>query len=180
MTESVYALKPQFSNREGYLAWRNTWKLVYRHIGDDIRRRKTALREAQRRGENTAKMQRNLVWQRADARKLMTLLEEARLLRDRIKAMKKQMEEQHALFPIVLETNRCDVHYNKIHNTFSWMPMWVVKAQGRSYYCDHIDAQMGFSTRELDSGSTRGMLRFRHCRVSINGENVATLEKTMG
>jgi hypothetical protein len=170
---SVYALKPQFTDREGYKAWRKTWKTVYQHISADIRRRKLEVKAAQRSGDPTK--QKALAYQRADARKLMTLLGEAKVLRDRIRAMHAQMREQTALFPLAVEARTVDVHYNVVSNTFPFMPRWTVKANGKSYYCPHIDAQMGFSTRELEEGSTRGMLRFRGVALTITEGGVAEL-----
>ncbi len=172
---SVYALKPNFSNKEGYIAWRNTWKLVYAHISSDIRRRKNEIKNAQRAGEDTSKAQRNLVLQRADARKLMTILEEAKLLRDRILGMHEQLREQRAQFPLTLEARVVDFSYNRVHNEFSFMPRWLIKANGKSFYVDHIDAQIGFSTRELTDSKTKGMLRFRNVSMTIDADGTAKL-----
>lgn len=173
---SVYALKPNFSNKEGYLSWRNTWKIVYLHISADIRRRKLELKTAQRAGEDTAKLQRSLALQRADARKLMSILEEAKLLRDRILAMKVQMDEQRALLPMTIEARVADFHFNKAHIAFpEILPRWMIKANGKTLYIDHLDSQVGFSTRELDEGSTLGMIRFRNVSMTIDESGTAHL-----
>ena len=176
MTDSVYALKPNFSNKEGYLAWRNTWKLVYRHISSDIRRRKNDLKVAQRVGGDTAKLQKSLMLQRADARKLMTLLEEAKLLRDRLFAMRSQMAEFRASLPITISARLADFSFNKGHIQFpEILPRWMVKANGQTMYIDHLDSQIGFSTRELDEGSTLGMIRFRNVSITIDVDGIAHL-----
>ncbi len=172
---SVHALKPTFNDRDSYKAWRASWKTVYSYISADIRRRKLDLKAAQRSGADTSKMQKSLHLQRRDATKMMTLLSEAKLRRDRIVGMHRQLAEQNALFPMTIEAKIVDVHYNKISNEFTFMPMWTVKTQGKSFYVNHIDAQMGFSTRELEAGSTRGMLRFRNVSLTIDETGTAIL-----
>jgi hypothetical protein len=172
---SVHALKPTFNDRDSYKAWRNSWKTVYSYISSDIRRRKLDLKAQQRAGADTAKLQKSLLLQRADATKMMTLLNEAKLRRDRILAMKKSMEEQVASFPITFEARVADFHFNKISLEFPFMPRWMLKANGKSYYVAHMNAQMGFDTRELEAGSTLGMLRFRQCSITLDADNVATL-----
>ncbi len=172
---SVHALKPTFNDRETYKNWRKTWNTVYQYISVDIRRRKLELKASQRSGADTAKLQRSLHLQSRDATKMLTLLGEARERMARITAMKRQMEEQRASFPLTLEARVVDFHFNKITLEFGFMPRWVLKANGKSFYIDHIDAQMGFSTRELEQGSTLGMLRFRNCHITIDESGTATL-----
>lgn len=171
---SINSLKPTFTNREGYLAWRNTWKIVYKDMSAEIRRRKHAVKSAQRAGDESApKMQKELALFRSDARKMMTILNEAKLRRDRILTMRQQIKEQG--FPMTIAASIVDVHYNKVHNEFAWMPCWTVKAKGKSFYVDHIDAQVPWSTRELTDGSTKGMLRFRRCILNIDEKACASL-----
>ena len=172
---SVHALKPTFNDRDSYKAWRASWNTVYSYISADIRRRKIELKAAQRSGADTAKMQKSLILQRADATKMMTLLGEAKLRRDRIAAMRKSIEDQIAMFPITFDARVADFHFNKISLEFPFMPRWMLKANGKSYYIAHMNAQMGFDTRELETGSTLGMLRFRQCSITIDKDNVATL-----
>lgn len=177
---SVHALKPTFTDRQTYLAWRTSWKTVYSHISNEIRRRKIEVKNAQRvwyKASDTevAKMQRNLVLQRGDARKMMTLLGEAKLRKEKIAAMRKSIADQVATFPLTITTKVADFHFNKISVEMSFMPKWVLRANGKTYYIEHLDAQMGFSTRELESGSTLGMLRFRNCSITIDETNTATI-----
>lgn len=173
---SVHALKPNFTDRETYLAWRASWKTVYSYISHEIRRRKLEVKAAQRSGDSKApRMQANLILQRADAHKMLTLLDEAKLRRDRIAEMRKSIADQVASFPLTIEARVADFHFNKVAVEFSFMPKWVMKANGRTFYIEHLDAQMGFSTRELEKGSTLGMLRFRNCSITLDGSNTATL-----
>ena len=55
------------------------------------------------------------------------------------------------------------------------IPMWVLKAKGQTYYVDHVDAQIGFSTKETPNNShTKGSIKFKKCSVDIN-DGVATI-----
>jgi hypothetical protein len=219
---SVNGLKPTFTDKTSYLAWRKTWKLVYMELSRRIREKKQELRDLTTAppadasestswktgsgchvcGENhgsahyfnicaprsslrtayltdttrtkrAAQTQRNLFLMRRDATKMMTLLQEAKDRRDRILAMIKDVEAQP--FPIEMEADRVDIFYNRASNEFSVLPRWVLKTRGKSFYIDHIDATVPWSTRELDAGPTKGMLRFRKCKVAISKDRIATL-----
>lgn len=53
-------------------------------------------------------------------------------------------------------------HFNKKHLTDSKIPMWVLKTKGETFYVDHLDARIGFSTKETpDNPHTKGSLKFR-------------------
>lgn len=173
---SVHALKPTFTDRDTYRDWRKSWNTVYQYISADIRRRKLELKGLQRSGADTSKLQRSLHLQSRDATKMLTLLGEARARMARITAMKRQMAEQRASFPLTLEARVVDFHFNKGHLEYpDILPRWIVKANGKSFYIDHLDARMGFSTRELDQGSTLGMLRFRNVSLTIDETGTAIL-----
>lgn len=39
--------------------------------------------------------------------------------------------------------------------------MWVVKSKGQTYYVDHLDSKVGFSTKETpENEHTKGSLKF--------------------
>lgn len=176
---SVFNMKPTFTDRESYLEWRKSWKDIYMLVSERIRLRKLAVKAAQRKGEDTSRAQKELHFMRRDAAKLMTLLSEAKLRRDRILGMKKSLDEQNASFPITIEADRLDFHFNKGHLEFSFLPRWIIKTKGKSYYVEHVESSAPFTTRELDSGSTLGMLRFRNCLVTIDRNGVATVTERM-
>ncbi len=104
---------------------------------------------------------------------MMALLDEAKLRRDRIIEMQKSINDQG--FPLEMKSKRVDFSYNRGHNEFPFLPRWIVKMKGKTYYVDHIDSKVGFNTRELEEGSTRGMLRFNNCLISISADKVATI-----
>ena len=67
-------------------------------------------------------------------------------------------------------------HFNKKHLEDSTIPMWVLKTQGRSFYVQHVDANVAWSTKETSSNpSTKGSIKFKSCKLVINDENEATL-----
>lgn len=67
-------------------------------------------------------------------------------------------------------------HFNKKHLEDSTIPMWVLKTQGRSFYVQHVDANIAWSTKETSSNpSTKGSIKFKNCKLVINNDNEATL-----
>jgi hypothetical protein len=53
-------------------------------------------------------------------------------------------------------------HFNKAHLQNPTIPMWVLKHKGQTYYVDHIDSEIGFSTKETPENShTKGSIMFR-------------------
>ena len=175
---SANAMKPTFPDRDGYLRWRAEWRVAYKHLSAQIRENQKRAASAARHGDTSeaARLQRELVYQRVMASKMMMLMGEAKDRRDRILSMHRQLAEQNASFPLVLEDCRLiDFHFNKGSLEFDFLPMWVLKTKGKSYYVNHIDAQVPWSTRELPEGSTRGMIRLRNSDITISEDGTATL-----
>lgn len=56
--------------------------------------------------------------------------------------------------------------------------MWVLKTHGVTFYVHHIDANIPFSTKETpDNSHTKGSLKFKDCRLTINDDNTAAVDK---
>lgn len=54
--------------------------------------------------------------------------------------------------------------------------MWVLKARGESYYVDHVDCNVPWSTKETpDNPSTKGSIKVKNCLLTIDDDNHATL-----
>lgn len=69
-------------------------------------------------------------------------------------------------------------HFNKKHLEDQTIPMWVIKTKGKSYYVDHVDATIPWSTKETtDNPRTKGSLKFKQCYCSINEENTAIIRE---
>lgn len=68
-------------------------------------------------------------------------------------------------------------HFNKAHLTDPSIPMWVVKCKGQTHYVDHVDSEIGFSTKETPNNShTKGSIKFKNCMVLI-ANGVATITR---
>ena len=69
-------------------------------------------------------------------------------------------------------------HFNKKHLEDTTIPMWVLKTKGTAYYVNHVDCQMPWSTKETpDNSHTKGSLKIKHCLLTIDDNNNATLSK---
>ena len=56
--------------------------------------------------------------------------------------------------------------------------MWVLKTHGETFYVDHVDANMPWSTKETpDNFHTKGSLKFREVLLTIDENNCATLRE---
>jgi hypothetical protein len=199
---SVNGLKPQFTDIDGYKAWRKQFNNVYQELARRIRHQKKVLRTAQQRYSNTsqaigpiARVHNQVVAHSANhialmremekrksmtvnAHKLCTLLNEAKLRMASITKMKKDMTAHLEQFPIrIEECDRVDFHFNKKHLEYSWIPMWVLKTRGKTFYVNHVNALCPWSTRETpDNDATKGSIRLRNCSLDIDALGVATLK----
>lgn len=58
----------------------------------------------------------------------------------------------------------------------STIPMWVLKTHGETFYVNHVDANMPWSTKETpDNDRTKGSLKFKEALLVIDEDNSATL-----
>ena len=69
-------------------------------------------------------------------------------------------------------------HFNKKHLEDETIPMWVLKTHGVTFYVNHVTAEIPWSTKETPKNpSTKGSLKFKKCKLSIDNDNNATLSK---
>lgn len=69
-------------------------------------------------------------------------------------------------------------HFNKKHLEDSSVPMWVLKSHGVTFYVNHVDANLPWTTKETpDNPSTKGSLKFKDCKLSIDRNNNAAITK---
>jgi len=66
-------------------------------------------------------------------------------------------------------------YFNKKHLEDPTIPRWVVTCNGTSYYVNHVESQMPWSTRESDTSATKGSIKFKKALLTIDEENNATL-----
>lgn len=78
------------------------------------------------------------------------------------------------------EKQRIVFHFNKAFLINPLIPMWVVKHKGTTYYVDHLDSNVGFSTKETpDNEHTKGALQFKgKLKIeNIDGISTATIRE---
>jgi hypothetical protein len=173
---SVHGMKPQFKDWNGYQAWIVDWRGLYAHVGSDIQQSKATIKRLQKAGEDSGSLQRELRHKRVMAQKLMTVRNEAKIQWQNIKAMKKGLADQAKEYPISLETKNIDFHFNKKSLEYDFIPMWVVKARGKTFYVNHVECQTGFTTRETpDHPSTKGSIRVKRGTLNIDVEGNALI-----
>ena len=69
-------------------------------------------------------------------------------------------------------------HFNKKHLEDQTIPMWVLKFHGETYYVNHVDCQVPWSTKETpDNAHTKGSIKIKDALLRIDDENCATLTK---
>lgn len=62
-------------------------------------------------------------------------------------------------------------HFNKKHNEDKTIPQWVIKSKGQTFYVNHLESEVGFTTKETpDNPHTKGALQFRG-KLEIIEEN---------
>jgi len=73
------------------------------------------------------------------------------------------------------EIQRVVFHYNKKHNEDVTIPCWVVKHKGATYYVNHLDSEVGFTTKETpDNEHTKGALQFRGKLMIVKENGITT------
>lgn len=56
--------------------------------------------------------------------------------------------------------------------------MWCLKTKGQTYYVDHVDCNVPWSTKETsDNPHTKGSIKIKHCRIIIDDDNCATIDQ---
>lgn len=69
-------------------------------------------------------------------------------------------------------------HFNKKHLEDQTIPMWVIKARGESYYVNHVDSMLPWSTKETpDNPHTKGSIKFKNCYCCITDQNNAIIRE---
>lgn len=67
-------------------------------------------------------------------------------------------------------------HFNKAHLTDQTIPMWVLKFHGETYYVNHVECNVPWSTKETpDNSHTKGSIKVKDVLLRINEENCATI-----
>lgn len=49
--------------------------------------------------------------------------------------------------------------------------MWILKIKGQTYYVNHVESNVGFSTKETpDNESTKGSIKFKNVNIKIEND----------
>ncbi len=60
----------------------------------------------------------------------------------------------------------------------STIPMWVLKTHGETFYVDHVECSVPWSTKETPNNShTKGSIKVREVLLTIDTDNTAVLTK---
>lgn len=169
--------KPEINTREEYLAWREIWRRSIKELSSDIRKRKSIVKEKQRKDDlGAGPDQSALHYKRVMASKMHRLLDEVREEgRKRMESEKKIMED---LMKYPLEILKCKnliFHFNKGHLKNPSIPMWVVKTKGETYYVNHVETSgVSWNTKETpDNPVTKGSLKFKNVQMHVDKDACA-------
>lgn len=70
----------------------------------------------------------------------------------------------------------CVFHFNKKHLEDQTIPMWVLKFHGETYYVNHVECNVPWSTKEtIDNIHTKGSIKVKEVLVTIDEDNNAKL-----
>lgn len=70
----------------------------------------------------------------------------------------------------------CVFHFNKKHLEDSTIPMWVLKFHGETYYVNHVECNVPWSTKEtIDNPHTKGSIKVKEVLIAIDENNEAKL-----
>lgn len=175
-----------FTDFAGYRRWLDAWKAEYKTLALELRAAKIRQRHDDRllcgpNHQRGAVLERERIKRRAGinglrarARDMMAQRAAARARAEKIAAAHRSIAEQP--FPLAFDACKEIVfHFNKMALDFPFMPPWVVKAKGRSFYVRHVDAMCHWSTKETPDASTKGAIRFRNCRLEIDADGSARI-----
>ena len=67
-------------------------------------------------------------------------------------------------------------HFNKAHLADQTIPMWVLKFHGETYYVNHVECNIPWSTKETpDNPHTKGSIKVKDCLLQIDENNEAKI-----
>lgn len=67
-------------------------------------------------------------------------------------------------------------HFNKKHIQDQSVPMWVLKTHGETFYVNHVECTIPWSTKETeDNPHTKGSIKIKNCLLKIDEENCASI-----
>lgn len=175
-----------FTDFAGYRQWVDAWKAAYEALTLELR----AAKARHRRDEAffcgpvhdrwvtverlRVKRSAEIAALRQRARDMMEQRAAAKARAVKIAQARRSVASQP--FPLVFDVCKDIVfHFNKMALDFPFMPPWVVKTKGQSFYVNHVEATCSWATKETPDASTKGAIRFRNCRLEIDDAGVARI-----
>lgn len=78
---------------------------------------------------------------------------------------------------MILDAKECIFHFNRAHLGDPTIPMWTLKAKGQTFSVNHVSSTLPWSTKETPNNPhTKGSIKFKNCRISIDNNLNATIE----
>jgi hypothetical protein len=66
--------------------------------------------------------------------------------------------------------------FNKKHLEDSTVPVWILKTAGESFYVNHVECNVLWSTKETpESNHTKGSIKIKNCLLTIDDQNCASI-----
>ena len=70
----------------------------------------------------------------------------------------------------------CVFHFNKKNLEDPTIPMWILKCAGKTFYVDHVECNIPWSTKETPNNpATKGAIKIKNALLTIDDNNHATL-----
>ena len=67
-------------------------------------------------------------------------------------------------------------HFNKKHLEDQSIPPWALKTKGQTYYVNHVECSVPWSTKETPTNShTKGSIKVKNALLTIDDNNTATI-----
>lgn len=67
-------------------------------------------------------------------------------------------------------------HFNKKHLEDATIPMWTLKAKGQTYYVNHVECNVPWSTKETTNNPhTKGSIKIKNALLTIDHTNTAKI-----
>lgn len=67
-------------------------------------------------------------------------------------------------------------HFNKKHLEDQTVPMWVLKFHGETYYVNHVECNVPWTTKEtVDNPHTKGSIKVKEVLLAIDDNNEAKI-----
>lgn len=157
------------------MEWKSNWKVEYWKISQRIRDIKRAILHSG--NLYCSDLYREWNDLKKQATVMLATLEEIKPTFSQHYKIHKSTRDHMKQFPLSFNSPTVDFHFNKKSLESDDVPTWILKAKGKTFYCRSVTSYVVMNTRTNDiQNSTRGLIRFKHCAVSIDESGNATIK----